>query len=69
MVLSGTSLNYLIGLGSIILLLGVIIAAIPLTGETGNAAMCHVSNTEDLVYNPNIKSSCDLGVGVTKHKG
>ena len=49
MVLSGTSLNYLIGLGSIILFLGVIIAAIPLTEETGNAVMCNVSNTEDLV--------------------
>ena len=43
MVLSGTSLNCLVGLGSIILLLGVIIAAIPLTEETGDSIMCNVS--------------------------
>lgn len=46
MVLSGTSLNYIVGLGSIILLLGVIIAAIPLTDETSNSVMCNVSQTE-----------------------
>ena len=41
--ISGTCLNYLIGIGSIIQLFGVIIAVIPLRGEQETSAVCNVN--------------------------
>ena len=48
MVLAGTSLNYLINLGAIVVFLGVIIAILPLTDETGNSVTCNVSKNVDI---------------------
>ena len=42
MIVSGTCLNYLIGLGSILQLLGVMMDVLPLRGETEAAALCNV---------------------------